>query len=288
VANIITAPLLHFQSRSLVGMPSAKVRVGNWQEELAYEADRKALVAEARGAGATLSQRILAKVRHHRQRVELQDAPADGYLRFHRPIALQNADTQGCLATDLDDKSLVGAETRFAATTATLDEPQLRSSWILLPVPSNEDAFIDPASDPEVVHYGQRFVIQSLDNLRDEPLFLSSGPKTHTNLSRVTSNQDVFFTEKGGRNAIWFAVHANGEFRQDMTGKPIKANALVLLNHQATNTPLASTSTARVANDFGAEYEVCASRILAVRSKSGSAPELPANLWAFVTAPLEK
>lgn len=265
---------------------TAKVRIGNWQEELAYEADRKALMKNAREAGATLSQRILAKVKHHRQPVELQPVPADGFVRFGLPVALQNADTQGCLATDLDDSSIVGNENRVAVTTTVLEAPQLRAAWILEPVPSAaDDILMAPDANPDVLHYGQRFVIRTVDALNSAALFLASGQKNHTTLSRVSNNQDVFLSARGGQNAIWTAQHANLEYRPDMLGKPVKANAVLILNHQGTNTPLASVGRHRVANDFGAEFEVCCNRFLKVQSKSGAVPEQPANLWAFVTSP---
>jgi hypothetical protein len=268
-------------------MPSAKVRIGNWQEELAYEADKKALLKNARENGSTLSQGILAKVKHHRQEVDLQQPHPDGFLRFGVPVALQNADTNGCLATDLDDKSCADGDDRFACTTTRVTKPQLRAAWVMLPVPSKDDAFIAEDADPDVVHYGQRFVIQTSNGLANEPLFLSSTNKTHTSLSRVTSNQDVFLSANGGQKALWAAMHANAEYRPDMVGKPVKANSLLILVHQGTNVPLASTSGARVSNDFGAEFEVCCHRYLKVQSKSGNAPEQAANLWAAVTAPAE-
>jgi hypothetical protein len=268
-------------------MPSAKVRIGNWQEELAYEADKKALLKQARESGSTLSQSILAKAKHHRQPVELQQVHADGALRFGVPIAFQNADTNGCLATDLDDKSCVDGDDRYACTTTRVASPQLRAAWVLLPVPSKEDAFIAPDADPDVVHYGQRFVIQTVEGLAHDPLFVCSANKTHSTLSRVTSNQDVFLTGNGGQKALWAAMHANAEYRPDMIGKPVKANSLMILVHQGTNMPLASTSGARVSTDFGAENEVCCHRYLKVQSKSGNAPEQAANLWAAVTAPAE-
>jgi hypothetical protein len=265
-------------------MPSAKVRIGNWQEELAYEADRKALARDARDTGATLSQRILAKVKHHRQPVDVPPPAADGLLRFNRPYVLQNADTEGCLATDLDDKAQVGFDTRFACTTTLIGKPQLRATWTLVPVPSREDALVSADADPVIVHYGQRFVIQSQDGFSDQPLYLCSVPKSPTDLSRVTSNQEVFFATKGGANAIWTFAHGNSEYREDMVGKPVKGDQFLLLVHQNTNTPIASSKAGKLANDFGAEYEVCCHRYLRIHSKSGTAPEEPANLW-IVTAP---
>jgi hypothetical protein len=268
-------------------MPSAKVRIGNWQEELAYEADRKALVRDARASGATLSQRILAKVQRHNEPSQLQVTP-DGFLRFNAPLAIQNADTQGCLAADTDDKQQVGTETRFACTTARIAEPKLRSTWVFVPIPSDQDMLLAPDADPSVVHYGQRFQIRSMPDLSETPLFLTSGQKNHLNLSRVSSHQDAYFSQRDGQAAIWTAMYANPEFRLDMEGKPIKANALVILRHQLTNVPLASSSAAKLTNDFGVEFEVCCHRYLTTHSKSGTGAEQPSNLWALVTAPSDE
>lgn len=268
-------------------MPNPKIRVGNWQEELVYQADRAALLKDARGSGATMSQRILSKVRHHKQSTELQRLRADGLLRFGEALAIQNAETKGCVSIDLDDSQPLGTGTRYGCTTAACPTPVLRSTWKLVPVPSKEDVLLPEDRDPAVVHYGQRFVIESVDGLGDEPVYLSSQQKTPSSLSKVSNNQDAYFCTSGGQTAVWTALFAHPDYRMDMEGKPVKGNGLVLLKHVLTNTPLASTK-ARVANDFGAEYEVCCHRYLTVQAKGGNAPEQPSNLFAFVTAPADE
>jgi hypothetical protein len=265
-------------------MPNAKVRIGNWQEELVYESDRKALMTQNRGAGMTLSQRILMKAKHHRQPVELQPLPADGLLRFFMPIMLQSAETEGFVSIDMDDHTTAGTEVKYACTTAPAPSPTLRNSWIMIPVPSHEDAVFADRGEDDVVHYGQRFVLQSVDTLTDGTIFLSSQHKSPLTLSKVTRNQEAFFSAAGGQQALWTVMYANSEYRPDMEGQAVKANALVMLRHQLTNIPLASPS-ARYGNDFGMEFEVCCNRFLKIHAKGGQSTEMPPNLWALVTAP---
>lgn len=261
----------------------AKARVGNWQEELVYEADRKALLQATRENGALLSQKIVAKVRQHKTRTQLFTLPQDGILRFGAPIMLQNAETEGFLSVDIDDKASTSSGWRYTCTTAPSEHPMLRNTWVLLPVPSADDAFWDAKGETDVIHYGQKFVIQSVADLTNPPIYLSSELKSPSSFSKVSSNQEAYFSEAGAQAALWCFAFGNPEFRLEMEGQPVKANSVLFVTHTTTNTPLASTK-ARYVNDFGPEYEVCCNRFRAFAAKHGTAPEVKANMWAAVTA----
>lgn len=266
-------------------MPT-KPRIGNWQEELVYEADKKKLLAETRALGGTLSQQIVAKVQQHRKTATLASAQADGFLRFGVPVMLQNAETECFLSTDTDDKSSAPGGFKIACTTAPAKNPMVRNTWILLPVPSADDDFWASKGEGDVVHYGQKFLISSLEQLADTPLYLSSELKSPNTLSKITKNQEVYFSAAGGQQAMWTAQFGHLEYRPDMEGQPVKANCVLVLKHVLTNMPLASTK-AKYGNDFGMEWEVCANKFQIMNTKHGNAPEQKANLWAFVTAPAQ-
>jgi hypothetical protein len=326
-----------------------KCKIGNWQEEMAFELDKKAMVAKARqqaelthtsksrsirndegaaGAGASanetrsnissteffkmantaatniasLSAQIFAKRQHHLQETQLATS-CNGFVRFGVPIMLQNEETQGTLAVDIHDKSGAGKNLKIVATTSSSLKPTLRNTWIILPVAEDilnvqlkykalgktvEDLGYEPTS---ILHYGQRFVICSLDDMQvvpgpnEEPntLLLASEARTPQTQAKRSTGQEVYYTPYASQKTWWTAVHANPDFRLDMEYAPVKANTLFLVRHQITAVPLASTKVG-YPNDFGAEYEVCAHRHTRVQVRNGNALETPANFWQVVTA----
>lgn len=339
-----------------------KCKIGNWQEEIAFELDRKAMVAKAReqaamsissnnrsvagggddtsaaaqadGGGrapsqflkstvmtaatsaAGLSAQIMAKRDHHLQPTALGDTLA-GCIQFGVPIQLHNAETDGLLSIDIQAKSGHGTNLKIVATTssAAAAKPVLRNSWYLLPVqedidlvrsrcaeqqavaasaggaapPSSSSSAMDPS---RVLHYGQRFVVCSMDDMcvpaashsdAPGPVFLASEAKTPQSQAKRSPGQEVYFTPNASQKCWWSAVYSNAEFRPDMEFTPAKAGSFFLLRHHMTSTPLASTKT-MAPNDFGAEYEVCGHRFLRIRVRNGNALETEANLWCVKTS----
>jgi hypothetical protein len=267
-----------------------RCRIGNWHEEEVYKADHAALYKSAREQGALLSQKIMAKRNNHISPATLAPLHPDGLLRFGEYVMIQNAETQGYLAVDTDDATQCGPVLKINATTtaAPVKNPQLRNAWKLLKVPSADDKFWESRGEADLVHYGQKFVVQSHHQLSltppSESLYVCSELKTPTSFSRATREQEVFCTAAGGQSSMWAFVYGDGRYRPEMEGTPVKANAVVLLQHQTTGLPLASTKST-VSNDFGTEYEVCCKRYTVHRAKHGQSPELACNLWAIVTAP---
>lgn len=317
-----------------------KCKIGNWQEEMAFDLDKKAMINKARqqaelslsstGAAnannsatssssqppvnsteffktantaatniASLSAQIFAKRAHHLQPARLGPS-ANGYVRFGVPIQLQNEETQGVLAVDIHDKSGSGKNLKIVATTTSPSTitPTIRNTWILLPVPedilnvtmryealgkSAQELGFEPIS---VLHYGQRFVICSLDEMQavpsahEEPntVLLASESKTPQTQAKRSGGQEVYYTPFASQKTWWTAVYGNPDFRLDMEYTPVKANSLFVIRHQITAVPLASCKIG-YPNDFGAEFEVCAHRFTRVRVRNGNALETAANFW---------
>lgn len=265
-------------------MLKGKTRIGNWQEELVLEADRKARQTNARGGGELLSQRITSKVRAHNTPCELAPAHPDGFLRFKAPFMLQNAETEGFLSLDIDDRVEGPYGWRIIPTTVPQKRPVLRSTFVIMPVPSDDDPFFASRGESDIVHYGQRFVIQTHPDLLENPMYLCSARKTPETKSRVSGNQFVYLAEEGGQAALWCFDYSSAEYRGDMEGQCVKSDALVVCRHTPTSIPLASARE-RYANDFGAEWEVCAHRYQRYASKAGNAPEEKPCFWGIVLAP---
>lgn len=324
-----------------------KCKIGNWQEEMAFDLDKKAMVAKARQQAelsvsqkrgqqqpvddevddtrghtnsaeffktansaatniASLSAQIFAKRGHHLQPAQI--APStNGFVRFGVPIQLQNDETQGFLSIDIHDKTGVGKSLKINSTTSLSGTPVIRNTWILLPVAEDilnvqlkyqalgktaEDLGFEPTS---VLHYGQRFVICSVDDMQvvpsatEEPntVLLASEAKTPQSQAKRSEGQEVYFTPYASQKTWWTPVHANPDYRIDMEYSPVKANTSFLIRHQITATPLASTKMS-YPNDFGAEYEVCANRFTRVRVRNCNALETAANFWQVVTSEAKK
>ena len=263
---------------------SGKTLLGNWHEELAYQADKKALQRNLKESGGLLSQRILAKVNHHRTPCALPSVATDGFLHFNVPIMIQNMETLGYLAVDTDDQTNSALGPKIQCTTVPSAEGStLRNSWVLVPVPSVDDAFWKSRGEESVVHYGQKFVVQSTPALSEQPLFLTSERKSPSSASKVSSNQEVYFSANGGQAAFWTVEFGNAEYRPDMEGQPAKASSVALFRHTATNMPLASSTKYHFTNDFGPEFEVCCCKFQQYHSKGGRAPEQKSNFWVIVS-----
>lgn len=262
----------------------AKTLLGNWAEEIAYEADKKALQRNLKASGGLLSQRILAKVNQHRTPCQLAPVAADGYLRFNVPLMIQNMDTLGYLSVDTDDQSSSALGPKIQCTTVPTPEGALlRNTWVLVPVPSADDAFWQSKGEENVVHYGQKFVIQSAPGLSEQPLFLTSERKSPNSASKVSQNQEVYFSANGGQAAFWTLEFGNAEYRQDMEGQPAKQSSVAQFRHTITNFPLASSKKYHFTNDFGPEFEVSCCKFQQYCSKAGKAPELKENFWVIVS-----
>ncbi|KAG8343904.1 hypothetical protein ERJ75_001829500 [Trypanosoma vivax] len=263
-----------------------KALLGNWFEEEAYGRDRKGL-QEGRDRGlvdaSRETQRIIAKVKHHNTPYEMATLPKDGYLHFYVPLMIQNAATLGFLSLDLEDRALRPTGWRVVCSTAPASGPTLRNCFLLVPAPTGPtDMIAVPPEEEDVVHYGQPFFIMTVPELCDDPLSLLSERKGPLSASKVTGkHQDVFFSPDGAcAEAMWVVDFANPDYREDMRDHPVKGDAVLMIRHNHTNSPLASSS-AHFYNDFGPENEVCCGRFIANPGARGGRLQ-DENYWTFV------
>ncbi|KAH9578735.1 hypothetical protein LSM04_003586 [Trypanosoma melophagium] len=264
-----------------------KALLGNWFEEEAYKRDRRRLM-EGRNGGfvdaASETQRIMAKVKHHSTPYKLAKMPEDGYLHFYTPIMLQNAATLGFLSLDLEDRTMGPTGWRVVCSTAPADGPTLRNCFVLVPAPTGPtDMIAAPNEEADMVHYGQPFFLMTVPELCDDPLSLVSEHKGPHSASKVTGKyQDVFFSPDGNcAEAMWVVDFANPDYREDMRDRPVKADAVMIIRHNHTNVPLASTKNVFY-NDFGPEYEVCCNKFAPSVTKLRGGQLLDENFWTFV------
>ncbi|CCW62849.1 unnamed protein product [Phytomonas sp. EM1] len=260
---------------------------GNWFEEEAYERDRARLIQGRHGnlidARSEVA-RIAAKMAHHNTPTEIAKIAADGFLRFYRPLMLQNACTLGYLSIDLDDRAETTTGWRVSCSTAPASEATRRSAFVLIPAATPlVGSFPIPPGEEEVVHYGQPFYLTTVPTLCEEPLSLASEFATNGSASKVSGkHQAVYFSPDGGSaGCMWYAVHADPDYVEDARDLPVRAGDVIMIQHNMTNAPLASTK-AVFYNDFGTQNEVCAGRILRYASKRGAGPIEDENFWMFI------
>ncbi|CCW70684.1 unnamed protein product [Phytomonas sp. Hart1] len=261
--------------------------IGNWFEEDAYERDRTQLIQSRYGGlidARSEVARIAAKITHHNTPTEIASIASDGYLRFFRPMMLQNACTLGYLSVDLEDRVQTTTGWRINCSTAAVDGANRRSVFMLLPSPAPlVGSYPVPLGEEDIVHYGQPFYITTIKSLCEEPLSLVSEFSLNRSYSKASGkHQEVYFSPDGGSAAcMWYVVHKDPDCVEDMRDHPVRAQDAIMIQHNMTNAPLASTESVFY-NDFGTQNEVCAGRFLRYASKRRAGPIENENCWIFI------
>jgi len=274
-----------FTPQQLTGQKGYRHRtfIGNWSEDVQYEEDQMREYLRRRDGGQLLSQKVSSKVRAHMTPAPLAVRAKDGCVHFGDLCMLQSAETENYLSVDLDDQISGAPEAKYGVTTAPAASSMCRNTWVPVRVPCADDPFWEEKGEGGVLHYGQKFKMQLNPSLTEgaRPLRLFSEKLTPTCYSKVTKRQEVTAADYGTLNTCWQVNYANAEYRFEMEGQPVKAHAVVVLQHCGTGQFLCSEKKG-YSNDFGTECEVCAHKAFAVRAKHTELPELPANQWAFV------
>eukprot|EP00906_Rhabdomonas_costata_P029184 RCo041206 len=285
--------MIHFTPQQLMGGASyrSSTLVGNWSEEARFAEDLTRHKEGQKQRGELLSQSILGKMKVHNQEVSLTPQHDDEYVHMGDVVMLQCVDTKGYLSVDLDDSTeVVGQGWKYMLTTAPADRPKLRGAWVIQRVETPDDPTYPP-EHANVLHYHQPFKLALLPELYGAPkgsapqLFLHTEPVTGSCFSKVTRNQEVVALGGGTSDLLWCCEYLDQNLRMEMEGQPIRANAVLVVNHVLTNQPLCSMHTAVHVNDFGREFEVCASSQRGTGTKKRSQPEQPPNHWALITGP---
>lgn len=275
-----------FTPQQLSGQKGYRHRtfIGNWNEDVQYQEDQMRDYLTRREKGGLLSQKIGAKVKAHATPVALPPLRGDGWVHFGDCIMLQCAATDAFLSADVDDQLAPPPEEKYGVTTANAQGPLMRNTWQCVKLPCGDDPYWEEQGQGDVLHYGQKFRLQLNPDLCPgrEPYRLLSEKMTPSCYSKVTKQQEVSAAGYGTMQTNWQVLFANPEFRFEMEGQPVKANTVVVLSHCATGQFLSSDKKP-LQNDFGWEWEVCAQKAYALKTKHKEAPELPCNRWALIT-----
>ncbi|KPA84773.1 putative calpain-like cysteine peptidase putativecysteine peptidase Clan CA family C2 [Leptomonas pyrrhocoris] len=264
-----------------------KALLGNWFEEEAYERDRRRLMQGRSGGVVEASKEVanmMAKVKHHNTPHAIAPIPADGFLRFYVPLMLQNANTCGFLSVDLDDRKATTTGWQVACSTAPAEEATLRCTVVMVPAAMPPtDSFPIPEDEEDMVHYGQPFYLMTVRELCPDPLFLISEAVSPGNASHVSGKlQHVYFSpDGGGAEAMWCIDDANPAYQEDSRDHPVRAEDVIRVRHNMTNTPLASLKETFY-NDFGQQYEVGCGKLTLLSTRKRGGPPVKENLWMFI------
>lgn len=292
VLNAITTTTLPQRKKKIVvtqgvAVMPLKALLGNWFEEEAYERDRQRLMQGRSGGvveASTEVANVMAKVKHHNTPHAIAAIPADGNLRFYVPLMLQNANTCGFLSLDLDDRKATATGWQIACSTAPAEEATARCTVVLVPAAMPPtDSFPIPQDEEDVVHYGQPFYLMTVRELCPDPLFLVSEAVSPGNASHVSGRlQHVYFSPDGGSaGAMWCIDDANPAYQEDTRDHPVKAEDVIRIRHNMTNSPLASLKETFY-NDFGAQFEVGCGKLSALATRKRGGPTAQENLWMFI------
>jgi Ca2+-binding EF-hand superfamily protein len=103
--------------------------------------------------------------------------------------------------------------------------------------------------------------------------------------SKVSKKQEVSLTpQTASHDVFWQILSADIRRRSATQGTVVPANAVLVINHCATN-QLLSSDNKSVKNSFGVENEVCCHRFTDKHTKHNNQEVEECNLWALVTAP---
>ena len=149
----------------------------------------------------------------------------------------------------------------------------------------------------DVLTLGQPFRLAVHPSLASSPFYLHSQPVSISSASKISRQQEVSMCKTAGYDTVWVAQYKNHDQRYEMEGRPVPANAEIVILHAATRQALSSDKHV-MQNDFGAEFEVCASTTTGTGKKQTLVREAAGlttaeitqkredsnNWWAFLTA----
>lgn len=268
------------------GRYTAHTLIGNWNEDVQLEETKYKDYAARKDHGEVAAQGMQQKLEITSQRVP-HAFSADGNVRFGDTITVEHSQTGGTLANDIwEETSLASGEHVVTVCKLGGAAATARNTFVITRAPN------DDGDDP-VLSYGQAFrlrcnptlLVDATTGLLNVPSFLSSRMKSDASGSKISNNQQVFMSTRGGSDSLWTVtapcIGRDGGMERFMAeGEPVQANELACLQHVMTNQPLSADARHLDTTDFGDEYEACC----AVRQVLGKTHQLVDELRGTATA----
>jgi len=128
---------------------------------------------------------------------------------------LLNKETDGFLVTDIYDP-IKSNDEGYNAFTAKSAFPSARSVFIIKKYNKEKDLFND-----DVVHYGQKVIIQAHPLLLRKELLLHSCYITPSHVAKLSRRQEVGVYAKSDYNTVWTIEHIDPKVRFENEGNPV-------------------------------------------------------------------
>eukprot|EP01065_Artemidia_motanka_P043958 TRINITY_DN6186_c0_g3_i2.p1 TRINITY_DN6186_c0_g3~~TRINITY_DN6186_c0_g3_i2.p1 ORF type:complete len:563 (+),score=164.50 TRINITY_DN6186_c0_g3_i2:60-1691(+) len=280
---------MEFTRQQMCGAKDYNMRTftGNWNEDVAREADRMRDFMRKRAAGELTTQKVERRMRAHLEQLTLTPQHSDGFLRFGDSVVLQSALTRGFLSLDVLRKSQ-GRPGHFEVSLCDSKVPVLRNVWVLKKAKDSHMSFYRQHKEQDLVHFGQKIKIVS-PHIHDCHLSLCAelqGPNTSLRRNEQgKSRAEVTVCEGGAMETLWTVQPGDRNWELEEEGRPIRAGEVVVLRAVKANQPLCAESRLKKTTSFGSECEVSVFHVKDQQNKHSFVPNEPSNMWAFVCAP---
>uniref|UniRef100_W5N582 Cilia and flagella associated protein 161 n=2 Tax=Lepisosteus oculatus TaxID=7918 RepID=W5N582_LEPOC len=259
---------------------SARVRVGNWSEDVTLEEDTLKDFLDKKEKGELIVQRTGFLRQNILKKIDLS-VTNDGLVHFGDVIMLVNPDSASldspcepaALGMNTDASELRGASFVCAPCEVSASRsltPCVRNAFVITSVDGS------PVGEP--LRYNQSFSLQTTKGFAGE-LYLASDHKTFQKCAKKSRLQEVILTDEPSFLTWWQAVYYDPQERIEYEGFPVPANSKVLISHCKTNQCLAALRNYIIWTPYGKEYEVTAQTFL-----DSHKAEREVNHWSFVTA----
>ncbi|XP_062860578.1 cilia- and flagella-associated protein 161 [Trichomycterus rosablanca] len=268
-----------------VGTYRARVRVGNWREDIALEEDSLKDFLTRKERGELTVQKTSVLKENILKPVNLS-VSQNGFLRFGDRVMLVNSrgltfDPSGaCALSIVADLSNVTSHPPASSEPCLKGPCQVSGASSLRPCIRN--AFVvtsvDGTPDGETLRYEQNFTLRTTSGFAGE-LYLASDHRKFEKCAKMSRLQEVSLVERPDFLCWWRVAYFDPQERLEHEGYPVQVNTKVLITHCKTNQCLAALDNLVLWTLFGKEYEVTAHTFL-----DSHKAERYSNHWQFVTA----
>lgn len=257
---------------------------GNWNEDVAREADRMREFMHKRATGTLASQRIQQKMQSHLQQLTLTPQHKDKCLRFNDVVCIQSALTRGFVSVDHHMQS-PGRPGHYEITLADSKVPVLRNAWVVKPWKDVNKEFYKSQKEGDIVHYGQQIRLVN-PHLSPCHLRLCCDPQvTLKGNCHGRARSEVTACEGGNLETVWTIQPAAGKWTMEQEGLPVETGVPIVIKAVKAARPLCAEERRRTQTSFGDEAEIAVYQQKDQIKKHSGTPNEPANIFAFVCAP---
>ncbi|XP_049430245.1 cilia- and flagella-associated protein 161 isoform X2 [Epinephelus fuscoguttatus] len=254
------------------------VRIGNWNEDLYLEEDKKKEYLEKKERGELSAQKVDFLKQNILRPVDLT-VTNDGQLHFGDVVMLVNmgGEKRQCsaLSINADINSLtktpsLAIQAPCGVSAGRGIQACTRTAFIITSV--------DGSQEGSTLHYEQSFALKTTSGFAGG-LFLTSDLQSFQKCAKKSRLQEVNLDHGGSFLSWWKIVHFDPQERLEYEGQPIPANVSVLIIHCKTNQALAVLGDHILWNMYDKEYEITAHTFL-----DSHKAEQDSNHWILCTS----